>query len=64
MIYKIEMTRSLLVKSVIYMMKAIDTPLFYAKTWPTRGHGQTLGNEEKSAGRQTGDERSDHNPAQ
>lgn len=46
------------------MMKAIDTPLFYAKTWPTLGHGQTLGNEEKSAGRQTGDERSDNNSAQ
>lgn len=46
------------------MMKVIDTPLFYAKTWPTLGHGQTIGNEEKSAGRKTGDERSDHNPAQ
>lgn len=28
------------------MLKAIDTPLFYAKPWPTLGYG-SVGNKEK-----------------
>lgn len=30
------------------MLKAIDTPLFYAKPWPTLGYG-SVGNKEKSS---------------